>query len=59
MLSDHHHVGVTFIHFFIIYRYGDVYTDRITYEAQFHMLATTYLSGLQLVVMVVELICSR
>ena len=59
MLSSHHHVGVTIIHFFIIYRHGNVYADRITYDAQFHMLATNHLSGFQLVVMVVELIDSR
>ena len=59
MLSSHYHVGVSIIHFFVIYRHGNVYADRITYGAQFHMSATTYWSCLQLVVMVVELICSR
>ena len=56
MLSDHHHVGVNIIHFFVIYRHGNVYADRITYEAHINMLVGTYWSRLQLIVMVVELI---
>ena len=59
MLSDHHHVGVTFIHFSVIYRHGDVNVDRITYGAHIDMLATAYWSCLQLIVMGVELIDSR